>query len=185
MVSLGHSELMQKKYDSISDILELFVFCTNTLQMGNNTWELVLELMTPILIPGQVVKSLQLVWRLGTRHFIDGCLISKWVAATWLKRQCTRILVPVMATRVIDMPHYIPIIFPAPLTTNGRRSHLWLVSWRTRFSRWKHHGRHERRNSLRNATSLWMQLGRATDILSVLVWLLINGIIKCSQTWWN
>ena len=38
-----------------------------------------------ILVPCHVMKSLQLIRRLGPRRFIYGCLIFKWLAVTWFK----------------------------------------------------------------------------------------------------
>ena len=40
-----------------------------------------------ILVPCHAVKSLQYIWRLGTRRLIYRCPIFKCVAATWLKER--------------------------------------------------------------------------------------------------
>ena len=65
---------------------EKFSLCLYDMSvLSNGVWPPPTIAWATIQVPCHVVKSVQLIWRPGTRDFIYRCLIFKWVAVTKLK----------------------------------------------------------------------------------------------------
>ena len=94
------------------------------------------------LVPSHVVKSLQLIWRLGTRIWNLRVPHLQMNCSDLAQRQDTMMVVPVMATRVTDMPYYILIdhsAFSEPCQPfRGRQGNVWLaVGCHSHRRRWR------------------------------------------------